>query len=94
MTETNILDFNEIYNRPPNFCNDCGDLLDFEIITEDSILCSRCGGTMPIDVITNHLIETRDTYSTSKQWKNKLENKEDKLRASQKLIRPTVRIKV
>ena len=28
--ETN---FNEIFNRPPTFCEDCGELLDFEIIT-------------------------------------------------------------
>jgi DNA-directed RNA polymerase subunit RPC12/RpoP len=81
-------DFNIIYGRPPNFCEDCGDMLDFELIEEDRIICQRCGGAVLIKNITQHEIETVDTYTTSKDWKDKLENiyKEEK-----QLQRPTVK---
>jgi DNA-directed RNA polymerase subunit RPC12/RpoP len=38
------INFNELYERPPNFCDDCGDLLDFEIIKNNYIKCQRCDG--------------------------------------------------
>ena len=87
------IDFNDIYLRPPNFCNDCGDLLDFEIILNENIICSKCGGSLELKTITEHSVITKDVYLNSKEWKNKLDNKEDKLKISQKIIRPTVFIK-
>ena len=43
--------FNEIFNRPPTFCEDCGELLDFEIITNDNVRCQKCGGETPLENI-------------------------------------------
>ena len=40
--------FNNIYSRPPNFCGDCGDLLDFNVIGEEYIKCQRCDGEILI----------------------------------------------
>jgi hypothetical protein len=80
-------DFNTLYGRPPNFCEDCGDLLDFELIENNRIICQRCGGAVLIETIISHEVKTKDTYNTSKEWKNKLENIH---REEQDLQRPTV----
>ena len=77
-------EFNQLFYRPPNFCLDCGDLLDFEIINNNSVKCQKCGGETKLDNIKNHYIETYDKYESSKIWMNKLKNKEDKLREEQK----------
>ena len=77
-------EFNQLFYRPPNFCIDCGDLLDFEIINNNSVKCQKCGGETVLDNIKNHYIETNDKYELSKIWMNKLKNKEDKLREEQK----------
>ena len=77
-------EFNQLFYRPPNFCIDCGDLLDFEIINNNSVKCQKCGGETELDNIKNHYIETNDKYESSKIWMNKLKNKEDKLREEQK----------
>ena len=77
-------EFNQLFYRPPNFCIDCGDLLDFEIINNNSVKCQKCGGETELDNIKNHYIETNDKYELSKIWMNKLKNKEDKLREEQK----------
>jgi len=77
-------EFNQLFYRPPNFCLDCGDLLDFEIINNNSVKCQKCGGETKLDNIKNHYIETHDKYESSKIWMNKLKNKEDKLREEQK----------
>lgn len=82
--------FNNVFARPPNFCLDCGDLFDFEIIQNDVVMCQKCGGEVSIYKITNHNIETVDEYHTSKEWMNKLTNKEDKFKVKQKLKRQTV----
>ena len=71
-------DFNTRFERPPIFCGECGDLLDFEIITEFNVVCQKCEGEVEIDNITNHYTETIDSYHTSKTWMNKLANIEDK----------------
>lgn len=83
-------DFNSLYSRPPNFCEECGDLLDFQVIFQSEVFCQRCGNKTAVDKITNHLIETKDFYYNSKEWKNNLQNIEDKLKAKQKLERSTV----
>ena len=77
-------EFNQLFNRPPNFCIDCGELLDFEIINNNFVKCQKCGGETELDNIKNHYIETNDKYESSKIWMNKLKNKEDKLREEQK----------
>ena len=77
-------EFNQLFYRPPNFCLDCGDLLDFEKINNNSVKCQKCGGETKLDNIKNHYIETYDKYESSKIWMNKLKNKEDKLREEQK----------
>ena len=77
-------DFNDLFYRPPNFCIDCGDLLDFEIINNNNVKCQKCGGETSLDNIKNHVIETEEKYEFSKIWVNKLKNKEDKLRTEQK----------
>jgi DNA-directed RNA polymerase I subunit RPA12 len=77
-------EFNQLFYLPPNFCIDCGDLLDFEIINNNSVKCQKCGGETELDNIKNHYIETNDKYELSKIWMNKLKNKEDKLREEQK----------
>jgi DNA-directed RNA polymerase subunit M/transcription elongation factor TFIIS len=88
MTDSMQTDFNSLYGRPPNFCEDCGDLLDFELIKDDRIICQRCGGAVDIANIIKHEVHTVDTYATSKEWKDKLENihKEEK-----ELQRPKVK---
>jgi len=40
--------FNNLYSRPPNFCEDCGDLLDFNKLNSEFIICQRCDGEIPI----------------------------------------------
>ena len=77
--------FNEAFNRPPTFCEDCGELLDFEIITNDNVRCQKCGGETPLENIKNHYIESEEKFEMSKEWMNKLKNKEDKLRQEQKV---------
>ena len=79
--ETN---FNEIFNRPPTFCEDCGELLDFEIIINNNVRCQKCGGETPLENIKDHFIESEEKFELSKEWMNKLKNKEDKLRQEQK----------
>ena len=83
-------EFNQLFYRPPNFCIDCGDLLDFEIINNNSVKCQKCGGETVLDNIKNHYIETNDKYELSKIWMNKLKNKEDKLREEQKSERTII----
>jgi DNA-directed RNA polymerase I subunit RPA12 len=84
------IDFNKIFERPPNFCPECGDLLDFELIVNDMVICQKCGGEMCISNITNHHIETSDEYTTSKDWVNKLKNVEDKFKVRHKLKRSVI----
>ena len=83
-------DFNELFYRPPTFCEECGELLDFEVIKGDNVKCQKCGGETSLENIKNHCIETVDSYEFSKIWVNKLRNKEDKLRAEQKLKRTII----
>jgi hypothetical protein len=66
--------FNRVFHRPPNFCYDCGDLLDFELIKDNNIICQKCGGEVSIDSVTSHEVRTTDKYTYSKDWKDKLEN--------------------
>ena len=89
--EINTKDFNYQYSRPPNFCEECGDLLDFQAIFDDEVGCQRCGNKTSVELITNHSVDTKDFYTYSKEWKNKLQNIEDKLKVKQELIRSTVR---
>ena len=77
-------DFNDLFYRPPTFCVDCGELLDFEIINNNNVLCQKCGGETSLENIKNHVIETEDKYEFSKIWVNKLKNREDKLREERK----------
>ena len=77
--------FNEIFNRPPTFCEDCGELLDFEIITNNNVICQKCGGEKPLEKIKNHFIESVEKFELSKIWMNKLKKKEDILRQGQKV---------
>ena len=83
-------DFNELFYRAPTFCDACGELLNFEIFTGDKVKCQRCGGETSLENIKNHYIETTDKYETSKVWVNKLKNREDKLRAEQKVKRSII----
>lgn len=85
-----IRDFNDLFCRPPTFCDECGELLDFELIKDENIICQRCGGEIALGVIKEHYIETTDTYDQSRLWVNKLKNKEDKLRAQQKVKRTVI----
>ena len=84
------LDFNELFYRPPTFCIDCGELLNFEIFNGDNVKCQQCGGETSLENIKNHCIETSDKYEFSKVWVNKLKNREDKLRAQQKSKRSII----
>ena len=88
--ENTNLDFNDIFYRPPNFCEDCGDMLDFELIESGMVLCQKCGGEKEIDSITNHHVETINYYHNSKDWMHKLNNTEDKFLKKQDLTRQTV----
>lgn len=90
MNDIDSRDFNKLYSRPPNFCEECGDLLDFQLIFQSDVICQRCGNKTPVEIITNHLIETKDFYHNSKEWKDKLQNIEDKLKVKQELVRSTV----
>jgi DNA-directed RNA polymerase subunit M/transcription elongation factor TFIIS len=90
MNDIDSRDFNKLYSRPPNFCEECGDLLDFQLIFKSEVVCQRCGNKTPVETITNHLIETKDFYHNSKEWKDKLQNVEDKLKVKQELVRSTV----
>ncbi len=87
------MDFNEIFSRPPNFCGECGEMLDFEKITDNLIMCQKCGGEVEIENVTNHSVETTNYYHNSKDWMNKLANVEDKFRKHQTLKRQTVQEK-
>lgn len=90
MNDIDSRDFNKLYSRPPNFCEECGDLLDFQLIFQSEVVCQRCGNKTEVETITNHLIETKDFYHNSKEWKDKLQNVEDKLKVKQELVRSTV----
>ena len=83
-------DFNELFYRPPTFCVDCGELLHFEIINNNNVLCQKCGGETSLENIKNHVIETEDKYEFSKIWVNKLKNREDKLREERKTERTII----
>jgi DNA-directed RNA polymerase I subunit RPA12 len=83
-------DFNELFYRPPTFCVECGEMLDFEVISSNNVRCQQCGGETSLDNIKNHYIETVDKYDTSKTWMNKLKNSEDKLHDKQKLKRTII----
>jgi hypothetical protein len=49
MNEENfIMNFNQLYSRPPNFCECCGEMLDFNVIVKDRIKCQKCEDEMPI----------------------------------------------
>ena len=44
MSSSNMViesNFNEVFNRPPTFCEDCGELLDFEIITHNNFFFTK-----------------------------------------------------
>ena len=89
--ETNeTLNFNDVFNRPPTFCEECGELLDFEIINNYSVKCQKCGGETPLENIKNHFIESEEKFELSKLWMNKLKNTEDKLRQEQKVKKAVV----
>ena len=77
--------FNDIFNRPSTFCEECGELLDFEIINNYNVKCQKCGGETPLENIKNHFIESEEKFESSKLWMNKLKNTEDKLRKEQKI---------
>ena len=66
--------FNDVFNRPPTFCEDCGELLDFEIIINNNVRCQKCGGETPLGNIKNHFIESEEKFEMSKEWMNKLKN--------------------
>ena len=91
-------DFNELFYRPPTFCDECGELLNFEIFTGDKVKCQRCGGEKSLENIKNHYIETTDKYETSKVWVNKLKNREDKkklvLKEAEQIYVDTTPVKV
>lgn len=78
-------DFNSIFFRPPNFCAECGEMLDFEIVENGMVQCQKCGGEASVEEITTHNTETESLYHNSKEWMNKLANIEDKFRAKQHL---------
>ena len=84
------VDFNDIFNRPPTFCEECGNLLDFEIINNYSVKCQKCGGETPLSNIKNHTIESTEKFELSKLWMSKLKNEEDKLRQEQKVKKAVV----
>jgi DNA-directed RNA polymerase I subunit RPA12 len=86
-------DFNKIFSRPPNFCEECGEMLNFEIILNDEVQCQKCGAEKNLDEITNHQVETVNFYHNSKDWVNKLANIEDKFKKHQSLKRQTVQEK-
>lgn len=83
-------DFNSLFHRPPNFCSDCGNLMNFEIIKDNYVICQVCGNNTLVDQITNHVVEVKSEYNYSKAWKNKLHNIEDKKKKKQELVRTTV----
>ena len=37
METDETLNFNDVFNRPPTFCEECGELLDFEIMNNYSV---------------------------------------------------------
>lgn len=82
--------FNKIYERPPNFCEECGEMLDFNLIKNNCIICQKCGGRVMIDNILAHEVITTDYYSNSKEWISKLKNVQDKMLIRQELQRTTV----
>ena len=82
--------FNTIFHRPPNFCQECGEMLDFEIIKHNLVLCQKCGGEVEVEAITTHQVQTVNFYHNSKDWKNKLANIEDKYKTHQTLKKQTV----
>jgi hypothetical protein len=88
--QAEVENFNDIFGRPPNFCDVCGELLDFELIREDSVECQKCGGLTLIESIIKHEVETVEIYENCKEWMNKLKNKEDKLKAKQTIKRSIV----
>jgi hypothetical protein len=66
--------FNKVFHRPPNFCIDCGDMLDFELIKDNNIICQKCGGEVSVESVTSHEVRTTDIYTQSKDWIDKLDN--------------------
>lgn len=84
-------DFNNKFYRPPNFCLECGELFDFEVIQSDKVICQRCGGETKLETIKTHCIETDDLYDSSREWMDNLKNKADKLRVDQKEVRATTK---
>ena len=48
MNEGENKNFNDLYFRPPNFCENCGEMLDFHVIIKDKIKCQKCEEEMPI----------------------------------------------
>ena len=55
--------FNEIFNRSTTFCEECGELLDFEIINNYNVKCQKCGGETPLENIKNHFIESEENLN-------------------------------
>jgi hypothetical protein len=48
MSEDDCKNFNDFYYRPPNFCESCGEMLDFQIIVNNRVKCQKCEDEMPI----------------------------------------------
>lgn len=55
--ENDMQNFNDLYFRPPNFCECCGEMLDFHVIVKDKIKCQKCEDEMPI-VLNFKLLRT------------------------------------
>lgn len=88
---------NEILNKT-KFCNNCGELIDYNIILDDLyIVCKRCKNKINMtNLKTTNKQYSLDNcnnedsniitlkYHNSRDWKNKLYNRIDKLRVKQK----------
>ena len=46
--DCDLKSFNDLYYRPPNLCESCGEMLDFHIIIKDKIKCQKCEDEMKI----------------------------------------------
>lgn len=75
----------------PIFCQTCGDMLDFQIIRNNKVTCQKCGDEIPVETISEHKEETHSQYTSYKDWKNKLDNTEDKFKKSQEVVKSTIR---
>ena len=75
----------------PVFCQTCGDMLDFEVIKADKVICQRCGSGIGTKEISTYIEKTTSSYYGYKDWKNKLENISDNLNTHQNLTRAKVR---